>query len=71
MDELEKELVQVNVNSDQISRSAAELIEMQLVLEKAGSFFEEAQQLTGATGFTESTTQTSDVPLLESAFPVI
>jgi len=42
--ELEAELLEVNSNQDKLSRSHSELVELQLVLEKAGGFFEEAVQ---------------------------
>eukprot|EP00242_Pyramimonas_sp_CCMP2087_P004638 CAMPEP_0198211454 /NCGR_PEP_ID=MMETSP1445-20131203/23973_1 /TAXON_ID=36898 /ORGANISM="Pyramimonas sp., Strain CCMP2087" /LENGTH=838 /DNA_ID=CAMNT_0043885717 /DNA_START=197 /DNA_END=2713 /DNA_ORIENTATION=+ len=46
LEELESELLEVNGNQDKLSRSHSELVELQLVLEKAGGFFDEA--MTGA-----------------------
>jgi len=46
LEELEAELLEVNSNQEKLSRSHSELVELQLVLEKAGGFFEEA--MTGA-----------------------
>lgn len=43
---MESELLEVNGNQDKLSRSHSELVELQLVLEKAGGFFDEA--MTGA-----------------------
>ena len=43
LDHLEAELLELNSNSERLSRSHAELVELQLVLEKAGSFFDDAQ----------------------------
>ncbi|GMH36133.1 hypothetical protein BSKO_04001 [Bryopsis sp. KO-2023] len=44
LEDLERELMEVNANSDKLQRTAGELIELQLVLEKAGRFFDEAMQ---------------------------
>lgn len=43
LDELETELLEVNSNSERLQRSHSELVELQLVLEKAGAFFDEAR----------------------------
>ena len=43
LDELESELMQVNANSERLQKSHSELLELQLVLERAGSFFTDAQ----------------------------
>jgi hypothetical protein len=40
LEELEKELVESNSNMSRLQRSYAELVELQLVLDKAGSFFD-------------------------------
>mmetsp|Transcript_13610 Transcript_13610/g.33453 ORF Transcript_13610/g.33453 Transcript_13610/m.33453 type:complete len:829 (-) Transcript_13610:923-3409(-) len=40
LEELEKELVETNGNMERLQRSYAELVELQLVLEKAGVFFD-------------------------------
>ena len=43
LETLELELLEVNANSDKLRRSHSELVELQLVLEKAGAFFEDAR----------------------------
>jgi len=43
LERLEGELLELNSHSDRLQRSHAELVELQLVLEKAGSFFDDAQ----------------------------
>ena len=43
LEELENELRQINVNTEKLRRSHSELVELQLVLEKAGGFFDEAR----------------------------
>ena len=67
MEELERELLEVNANSDRLFRTEAELVELQMVLERAGSFFEEAQQVNSPTA---QEAASFEAPLLESAIPV-
>ncbi|KIZ03543.1 V-type H+-transporting ATPase subunit I [Monoraphidium neglectum] len=43
LEELEAETLEVNGNSERLMRSYSELVELQLVLEKAGSFFDQAR----------------------------
>jgi hypothetical protein len=43
LEELEKELTVINENSERLKKSQAELVELQLVLEKAGEFFDDAR----------------------------
>ena len=43
LDELEGELVQMNGNAERLQKSFAELTELQLVLERAGGFFNDQQ----------------------------
>jgi len=43
LEELESELLEVNSNSERLQRSHSELVELQLVLEKAAMFFDEAR----------------------------
>jgi hypothetical protein len=46
-------MLEVNGNSERLMRSYSELVELQLVLEKAGSFFDQARmdaQVKGAAG---------------------
>ena len=40
---LERELLEVNGNAERLARSFSELVELQLVLEKASAFFDDAQ----------------------------
>ena len=51
LDELESELLEVNANSERLQRSYSELLELQLVLEKAGSFFDDAQHRASSSQF--------------------
>lgn len=44
LEELETELLEVNANQDKLDRSHSEMVELQLVLEKAGGYFEEAMR---------------------------
>ena len=39
----ERELLEVNGNAERLARSFSELVELQLVLEKASAFFDDAQ----------------------------
>jgi hypothetical protein len=43
LEELETELLEVNANTERLTRTHSELVELQLVLEKAGNFFEHAR----------------------------
>lgn len=43
LEELESELLEINSNTEKLRRSYSELVELQLVLEKAGTFFDEAR----------------------------
>eukprot|EP01025_Chloroclados_australasicus_P002609 TRINITY_DN105_c1_g1_i1.p1 TRINITY_DN105_c1_g1~~TRINITY_DN105_c1_g1_i1.p1 ORF type:complete len:897 (-),score=88.28 TRINITY_DN105_c1_g1_i1:296-2986(-) len=43
LDDLEKELLEINNNTERLIKNHSELYELQLVLERAGSFFEEAR----------------------------
>ena len=51
LDQLERELLELNSNSERLQRSHAELVELQLVLEKAGSFFDDAQRRASTAAF--------------------
>ncbi|KAL0048361.1 hypothetical protein WJX82_001585 [Trebouxia sp. C0006] len=63
LDELESELLEINGNSERLQRSHSELMELQLVLEKAGGFFDDAQHRASAAHF-ESSSGTMEAPLL-------
>ncbi|EFN56991.1 hypothetical protein CHLNCDRAFT_34870 [Chlorella variabilis] len=73
--QLEGELLELNGNSDRLHRSHNELLELQLVLERAASFFEDARssadraQRESATAAYSDSAVTPDIgaPLLESA----
>lgn len=71
LEELERELLEVNANSDRLQRNRSELVELQLVLEKAARFFEEARDV-AQPEILESAAGAQDIgaPLLESAAPV-
>lgn len=51
LDELESELLEINGNSERLQKSHSELMELQLVLEKAGGFFDDAQHKASAAQF--------------------
>ena len=51
LDELETELTEINGNSERLQKSHSELMELQLVLEKAGGFFDDAQHRASAAQF--------------------
>lgn len=66
-------MLEANGNSERLARSYNELMELQLVLEKAGSFFDSARAEAAAESFGEraySVPEAMDAPLLESALPV-
>ncbi|WIA14247.1 hypothetical protein OEZ85_002783 [Tetradesmus obliquus] len=72
LEELEAEMLEANGNSERLARSYNELMELQLVLEKAGSFFDSARAEAAAESFGEraySVPEAMDAPLLESALP--
>ena len=60
LDELEKELLEINANSERLQRSYSELLELQLVLEKAGSFFDDAQHRASAAQFERAPAAAAD-----------
>ena len=68
LEEQERELLEVNANVEKLRRSHSELVELQLVLEKAGSFFDAARSDAGlhASDFsmTRSASSSASVPLL-------
>ncbi|KAI8468064.1 MAG: V-type ATPase, V0 complex, 116kDa subunit family [Monoraphidium minutum] len=72
LEELEGEMLEVNGNSERLARSYAELVELQLVLEKAGSFFDQARVDAQAENLDRAYSVPEDMgaPLLESALPV-
>lgn len=43
VDELEHELLELNANSDRLRRSYNELLELQLVIDRAGMFFDDVR----------------------------
>ena len=59
LEELERELLETNGNAERLARSYNELVELQLVLERAGSFFDETRGRASAAAF-ESRPATSD-----------
>jgi hypothetical protein len=67
LEELENDLMVISENSDRLKKSQAELSELQLVLEKAGAFFDEARMSAAgsATSDGSSTFTSVDAPLLD------
>lgn len=66
LEELETELLQLNQNDERLQRSLNELLELQLVLERAGSFFDDAR-LTASSAALEAASTADDgvtAPLL-------
>lgn len=50
LEELEKQLMEVISNNDRLKKSHAELVELQIVLEKASCFFDEARSMASTRG---------------------
>ncbi|KAI8101512.1 hypothetical protein M9435_001618 [Picochlorum sp. BPE23] len=68
---LEKELMELNANSDRLQRSYNELLELQLVLETAGTFFEDSRSQADAMGSEREADYTREsAPLLETVAPL-
>lgn len=44
-------MLEVNANAERLARSFSELVELQLVLEKASAFFDDAQHRASASAF--------------------
>jgi V-type H+-transporting ATPase subunit a len=65
LEELEKECIETNGNMERLQRSYAELVEMQLVLEKAGNFFDSRTTASLSRG-TDSALADGEAPLLEA-----
>jgi len=72
LETLEAEMLEINANSERLSRTHAELAELQVVLEKAGGFFDTARIAAQREdlGRSPSMPEAMDAPLLESAQPV-
>ena len=70
---LERELLEVNGNSERLARSFSELVELQLVLEKASAFFEDAQARASTSAFETRPTESARAPQgsLCSALPCL
>lgn len=68
LDELESEVLELNANSQRLGRSHAELLELQLVLEVASGFFEDAQHSASSAHQerSEAFGESMDAPLLET-----
>ena len=64
LDEVESELIEINGNSERLQRSHSELMELQLVLEKAGGFFDDAQHRASAAQFESGPPSRADSKLL-------
>ena len=65
LEELEKELTVINENSDRLKKSEAELIELQLVLEQAGAFFDDARASASGRSGGSQPDSAADTPLLD------
>jgi hypothetical protein len=66
LEEIEADLTVINENSEHLRKTQSELIEFQLVLEKAGAFFDEARMSAhGTAGGDSSIASAVDAPLLD------
>lgn len=65
LEEIEADLTVINENSERLKKTQAELSELQLVLEKAGAFFDEARQSAHGTTSGDSGAASVDAPLLD------
>lgn len=59
-------MLELNGNSERLQRSQAELVELQLVLEKAGSFFDDAQHRASTAAFDSRPSPTPGEPVQEN-----
>lgn len=66
LEELERELLEVNGNAERLARSFSELVELQLVLEKASAFFDDAQSRASTAAFQTGPADTGSAFLLHS-----
>lgn len=66
---LEQEILELNANSERLNRSYNELLELQLVLERAAAFFDEARASADAARSQESFLARSSGPTREGMFP--
>lgn len=69
LEQLEKETIVLNSNDERLLRTRAELAELQLLLEKAGQFFQSAQvasRSTVVTNLPKASTKDLTAPLLEA-----
>ena len=62
LEELERELLEVNGNAERLARSFSELVELQLVLEKASAFFDDAQHRASTATFQAQPADTGSEP---------
>ncbi|PNH05344.1 Vacuolar proton ATPase a3 [Tetrabaena socialis] len=69
LEELEKELLSMNDNTERLDRTYNELVELQVVLEHAGKFFDKAKANVRADAFDRDLAgvENPDAPLLEMA----
>lgn len=65
LEEIEQDLVVINENSERLKKNQAELSELQLVLEKAGAFFDDARVNAAGYGGEGSVASAVDAPLLD------
>ena len=66
LEELERELLEVNGNAERLARSFSELVELQLVLEKASAFFDDAQHRASTATFQAQPADTGSESLVQA-----
>ncbi len=69
LEELERELLEVNGNAERLARSFSELVELQLVLEKASAFFDDAQHRASTATFQAQPADTGSESLHWPVYP--
>ena len=69
LEELERELLEVNSNAERLARSFSELVELQLVLEKASAFFDDAQHRASTATFQAQPADTGSESLHQPIHP--
>ncbi len=69
LEELERELLETNGNAERLARSYNELVELQLVLERAGAFFDETRGRASAAAFETTPAAPDGAPLALGARP--
>jgi hypothetical protein len=72
LEDVEKEVLELNGNNDRLARTYHELVEMQTLLDQGGKFFAQtrAEVALDSGAGTEVETMDHGAPLLETAMPV-